>query len=131
MKTLDKVPNLLDLVKNPFLLTLSMEVLPRVVDVGRIQDISRTKITRVALYDEFVEQWLERSKIRAMNNDLSPQAKAAFEDLVDEGFTQTGIHFLKRLAASIYKEQAGHPVVEYSRLKDKKTWKTTVRPTRE
>ncbi|KAF9177808.1 hypothetical protein BGZ51_008355, partial [Haplosporangium sp. Z 767] len=123
LKAFDKVPNLLDLVKNPFLLTLSLEVLPRIVDVGRIQDLSGTKITRVALYDEFVEQWLERSKIRARENDLSPQAKAALNNLVDGGFTQTGIHFLKGLAASIYKEQAGRPVVEYLRFKDERTWK--------
>ncbi|KAF9176501.1 hypothetical protein BGZ51_000523, partial [Haplosporangium sp. Z 767] len=123
LKAFEKVPNLLDLVKNPFLLTLSLEVLPRIVDVGRIQDISGTKITRAALYDEFMEQWLERSKIRARENDLSPQAKTAFNNLVEGGFTQTGIHYLKRLAASIYKEQAGHPVVKYMRFKDERTWK--------
>ncbi|KAF9176491.1 hypothetical protein BGZ51_000526, partial [Haplosporangium sp. Z 767] len=124
LNAFDKVPNLLDLVKNPFLLALSLEVLPRIVDVGRIQDLSGTKITRVALYDEFMEQWLERSKIRARESDLSPQAKAAFNNLVDGGFTQTGVRFLKTLAASIYKEQAGHPVVEYMRFKDERTWKS-------
>ncbi|KAG0248285.1 hypothetical protein BG011_000251, partial [Mortierella polycephala] len=124
LEALGKVPNLLDLVKNPFLLTLSLEVLPRVVDVGQIQDLSRAKITRVALYDQFVEQWLERGKKRVGGNDLSQQAKSAFDTLVDGGFTQNGIHFLKGLAAAIYKEQAGHPVVEYSRLRDEGTWKT-------
>ncbi|KAF9176902.1 hypothetical protein BGZ51_009439, partial [Haplosporangium sp. Z 767] len=49
---------------------------------------------------------------------------APFNNLVDGGFTQTGIHFLKGLAASIYKEQAGHPVVEYLRFRDERTWKT-------
>ncbi|KAG0249051.1 hypothetical protein BG011_009627, partial [Mortierella polycephala] len=124
MEALGKVPNLLDLVKNPFLLTLSLEVLPRVVDVGQIHDLSGSRITRVALYDEFVEQWLERGKKRVGGNDLSQQAKAAFDTLVDGGFTQNGIHFLKKLAAAVYKEQAGHPVVEYSRLRDEGTWKT-------
>ncbi|KAG0241990.1 hypothetical protein BG011_003397, partial [Mortierella polycephala] len=99
-------------------------VLPRVVGGGRIQDLSGTKITRVELYDEFVEQWLERGKRRVGENEPSPQAKAAFDTLLDGGFTQTGIDFLKRLAGAIYKEQAGHPVVEYSRLRDKETWKT-------
>ncbi|KAG0214057.1 hypothetical protein BGX28_002923 [Mortierella sp. GBA30] len=124
LQALDGLPNLMDLVKNPFLLTLSLEVLPRVVDLSQIHDLSGTKVTRVALFDQFVEQWLERGKKRARSRDLSPQAKTAFDSLVDEGFTQSGIHFLKRLAAAIYREQEGHPVVEYSRLRDDQTWKS-------
>ncbi|KAG0246757.1 hypothetical protein BG011_002354, partial [Mortierella polycephala] len=123
-EALDKVPNLLDLAKNPFLLTLSLEVLPRVVNVGQIQDLSGARITRVALYDQFVKQWLERGKKRVGGNGLSQQAKAAFDTLVDGGFTQSGIHFLKKLASAIYKEQAGYPVIEYSRFRDEGTWKT-------
>ncbi|KAG0345415.1 hypothetical protein BGZ54_005573, partial [Gamsiella multidivaricata] len=123
LEALKQVPNLQELVKNPFLLTLSLEVLPRVVNTGQALDLSRTRITRVALYDQFVEQWLERSKKRVGGNDLSPQAKAAFDTLVDEGFTLNGIGFLKRLAVAIYKKQAGHPVVEYSRARDEGTWK--------
>ncbi|KAG0208213.1 hypothetical protein BGX28_000740 [Mortierella sp. GBA30] len=124
LEALDKIPNLLDLVKNPFLLTLCLEVLPRVVDLGQMQDLSGARITRVALYDQFLEQWLERGKKRLGGMDLSPRAKAAFDTLVDEGFTQNGINFLKRLAAAIYKEQAGQPVVEYLRFRDEGTWKT-------
>ncbi|KAG0247179.1 hypothetical protein BG011_001910, partial [Mortierella polycephala] len=122
LEAFDKVPNLLDLVRNPFLLTLSLEVLPRVVSVEQAKNLSSAKITRVALYDQFVEQWLERGKKRVVGNELSPQARAAFDALMDEGFIQNGIHFLKRLAATIYKEQEGHPVVEYSH-RDYGTWK--------
>ncbi|KAF9271874.1 hypothetical protein BGZ68_002944, partial [Mortierella alpina] len=57
------------------------------------------------------------------NQDLSRRARAAFDGLVDEGFTANGIDFLKRLAAAIYKEQAGLPIVEHSRFKDGNTWK--------
>ncbi|KAG0352695.1 hypothetical protein BGZ54_002621, partial [Gamsiella multidivaricata] len=124
LEALEQVPNLQDLVRNPFLLTLSLEVLPRVVDAGQMQDLSRTRVTRVALYDQFVEQWLERGKKCVGGNELSPQAKAAFDTLVDDGFTLNGTDFLKRLAAAIYREQAGQPVVEYSRSKDEETWKT-------
>ncbi|KAG0248086.1 hypothetical protein BG011_000547, partial [Mortierella polycephala] len=120
---LKNIPNLLDLVKNPFLLSLSLEVLPRVVDVEQTQDLSRSRITRVELYDQFVEHWLERDKKRASGNELSPQAKAAYDTLVDGGFTQNGIHFLKELATAIYKEHGGHPVIEYSHIRDYGTWK--------
>ncbi len=119
---LNQIPHLKELVKNPFLLTLSLEVLPRLV-LDPKQDLSTARITRVALYDEFVEQWLERGKKRLGEKDLSRQEKKAFESLADEGFTQNGIDFLKNLSAAIYEEQGGNPVVEYSHFKDQKTWK--------
>ncbi|KAF9289851.1 hypothetical protein BGZ68_008450, partial [Mortierella alpina] len=120
---LEKIPNLMDLIKNPFLLKLSLDVLPGFVDVDKIQELSNANITRVRLYDRFVEHWLDRGKKRVGNQDLSRRGRAAFDSLVDEGFTANGIDFLKRLAAAIYMEQAGHPIVEYSRFKDAKTWK--------
>ncbi|KAK3807275.1 MAG: hypothetical protein J3Q66DRAFT_418320 [Benniella sp.] len=54
-QALDLIPSLKDLVKNPFLMALSLDVLPRMVDPG--QHLSSTRITRVALYDHFIEQW--------------------------------------------------------------------------
>ncbi|KAF9943704.1 Transducin (beta)-like 1 X-linked receptor 1, partial [Mortierella alpina] len=123
LTVLGKIPSLMDLIRNPFLLTLSLDVLPGLVDVDKTQDLSDVNITRVGLYDRFVEHWLERGKKRVGDRDMSPRTRAAFDTLVDEGFTANGIDFLKRLAAAIYKEQAGHPIVEYSRFKDGNTWK--------
>ena len=120
-KVLDLIPSLKELVKNPFLMSLSLEVLPRMVDPG--QDLSATHITRMALYDQFIEHWLERGKKRLGEKDLSPQAKAAFENLIDEGFTRNGIDYLKKLSVGIYKEQDGQPIVSYSRYKDESSWK--------
>ena len=119
-QALDLIPSLKDLMTNPFLTTLSLEVLPHMVDPGHL---STTQVTRVGLYDHFIEQWLERGKKRIGEKDLSPQAKDEFDRLSDEGFTQNGIGFLKKLAVAIYKEQGGHPVVEYSQSKDEGTWK--------
>ncbi|KAG0345052.1 hypothetical protein BGZ54_005683, partial [Gamsiella multidivaricata] len=122
LKALNLIPSLQDLVKNPFMLTLSMEVLPRMVDPG--QDLSTVRVTRVALYDQFVEQWLERGKKRLVEKkDLSYQEKKVFESLSDDGFAQNGVAFLKALALAMYKEQAGNPVVEYSPFRDRRTWK--------
>ncbi|KAF9362570.1 hypothetical protein BGX34_005917 [Mortierella sp. NVP85] len=120
-KTLGHIRSLKELVTNPFLMSLSLEVLPRMVDPG--QDISVTHITRVALYDQFIEHWLERGKKRLGEQNLGPLARASFESLVDEGFTRNGIDYLKRLSAAIYKEQDGQPIVRYSRHKDQGTWK--------
>ena len=120
-KALDLIPSLKELVKNPFLMSLSLEVLPRMVDPG--QDLSATYITRVALYDHLIQHWLERGKKRLGEKNLSPQARAAFENLIDEGFTLSGIDYLKKLSAAIYTEQDGQPIVTYSRYKDENTWK--------
>jgi len=121
MDVLDLIPSLKELVKNPFMMSLSLEVLPRMVDAG--QDLRATRITRVALYDQFIEHWLERGKKRLGEKNLSPQARAAYESLSDEGFTQSGMDFLKKLCVAMYKEQGGQPIVQYSRYKDEWSWK--------
>ncbi|KAK3821793.1 MAG: hypothetical protein J3Q66DRAFT_427579 [Benniella sp.] len=121
MQALDLIPSLKDLVKNPFLMTLSLDVLPRMVDPG--QHLSGARVTRVSLYDHFVEQWLERGKRRLAEKDMTSRTKEAFEKLSAEGFTQNGIEYLKKLAVAIYKEQDGHPVIEYSQVLDEGSWK--------
>jgi len=122
-KALDLIPSLKELVKNPFLMSLSLEVLPRMVDPGH--DLSATHITRMALYDQFIEHWLERGKKRLGEKNLSPQARSAYESLSDEGFTRNGIDYLKKLSVAIYKEQDGQPIVTYSRYKDENAWKAS------
>jgi len=119
--TLDLIPSLKELVKNPFLMSLSLEVLPRMVDPGH--DLSTTHITRTALYDQFIDHWLERGKKRLGEKNMSEQARSAFENLIDEGFTRNGIDYLKKLSVAIYKEQDGQPIVSYSRYKDENSWK--------
>jgi len=120
-RALERIPSLKELVKNPFLMSLSLEVLPRMIDPG--QDLSVAHITRMALYDQFIEHWLERGKKRLGEMALSPQAGSAFERLVEEGFIRSGIDYLKKLSAAIYKEQCGQPIVTYSRYKDEDSWK--------
>ncbi|KAG0003390.1 hypothetical protein BGZ65_001754, partial [Modicella reniformis] len=120
-RALEDIPTLKELVTNPFLMTLSLEVLPRMVDPS--QQLSATRVTRVALYDQFVEHWLERGKKRLGEKDLNSQERSVFESLSDDGFIWHGLAFLKKLAVAIYKEQDGHPVVIYSHVKREQSWK--------
>ncbi|KAG0019776.1 hypothetical protein BGZ80_005277, partial [Entomortierella chlamydospora] len=120
-KAFRQIPNLQDLVKNPFLLKLAMEVLPQIFE--KRTSTSVTRITSVELYDEFVAQWLERSKIRFGEMDLSIHDKGAFKRLSDSGFKMNGIRYLKELSTAIYDNQGGNPTVSYSEHRDKKTWK--------
>jgi WD40 repeat protein len=121
-QALDLIPSLKELVRNPFMMTLTLEVMPRMMDPG--EHLSSTQFTMVDLYDHFIEHWLERGKKRLGEKKMNPQSKAAYESMIDEGFTQNGIDFLKKLSIAIYKEQDGQPIVEYSRYKDEHSWKS-------
>ncbi|KAF9357994.1 hypothetical protein BGX26_002680 [Mortierella sp. AD094] len=55
-----QVPNLQDLVRNPFLLKLALGVLPEVLETN--SRFSAARITRVKLYDRFVGQWIDSAK---------------------------------------------------------------------
>ncbi|KAF9916324.1 hypothetical protein BX616_004051 [Lobosporangium transversale] len=115
---LKQVPSLQGLVRNPFLLSLSLEVLPQMADPYR----GSTEVKRVSLYDQYIQLWLERGKKR-LNGTLKSKDRRTFEILCDEGFAQNGIRYLTALATAIYRNQGGSSVVDYSPFQDKGTWK--------
>ncbi|KAF9086992.1 hypothetical protein BGX23_008423 [Mortierella sp. AD031] len=118
MDRLQAIPNLMELVKNPFLLTLSLKALP-----ADASDLAKVRLTRLSLYDMFINQWLEINKQRLRSIKLSVETQRALDDLLDEGFQTIAVGFLKDLAAAIFKEQDGNPVVQYTHRSDKGTWK--------
>ncbi|KAG9064388.1 hypothetical protein KI688_003576 [Linnemannia hyalina] len=120
---LDAIPNLMDLVRNPFLLTLSLEVLPTVVQ-GKT-DLSRLQITRTELYDTFVRHWMVVNKCRLedQRQKLDRKTQVAFQELLEAGFEQSGVKFQQDLAAEIFVHQQGRPVVDYINKNDKSSWK--------
>ncbi|KAG0289599.1 WD_REPEATS_REGION domain-containing protein, partial [Linnemannia gamsii] len=80
MDRLTTIPNLLELVRNPLLLSLALEALPGVTE-GK-WDLSAIKITRVQLYDTFVNHWLDVNKRRLERNDaLSMDDRDMFNQL--------------------------------------------------
>ncbi|OAQ25866.1 WD40 repeat-like protein [Linnemannia elongata AG-77] len=118
---LTTIPNLMDLARNPFLLTLALESLPRVVRGAT--NLSSIHITRVELYDIFVEHWLGVNKRRLQSQKLRVDDQITFNELKDDGFERNGIKFQQDLAAAIFREQDGKPVVDYSHRRDKNSWK--------
>ncbi|CAO3565262.1 unnamed protein product [Mortierella alpina] len=121
MKKLRSIPNLMELVKNPFLLSLALRALPGVVKDGA--DITSIKVTRLTLYNSFIDQWLDISKQRLRTLKLSAEADSARQELLEEDFSLIALDFLKNLAAVIFKKQDGNPVVQYTQRSDKTTWK--------
>ncbi|KAG0258233.1 WD_REPEATS_REGION domain-containing protein [Linnemannia exigua] len=69
MRMLTTIPNLMDLVKNPFLLTLTLEALPGVT--RNQQELSTIKLTRVQLYDHFSNEWLGVNMRRLRDSTLT------------------------------------------------------------
>ncbi|KAG0073849.1 hypothetical protein BGZ90_011247 [Linnemannia elongata] len=122
MNKLTTIPNLMDLVKNPFLLSLALEALPGIVK-GK-QDLSVIKVTRAQLYDTFVEHWSEVNKRRLRSNTLSTEDRAVLDDLLDAGFISASMEYSTRLALAIFEKQDGNPIVQYVHYKDKNTWKS-------
>ncbi|KAF9537274.1 hypothetical protein EC957_008518 [Mortierella hygrophila] len=121
MYKLSVIPNIMDLVKNPFLLTLALKALPGLVALNK--DLASVRITRVRLYDMFVDQWLETNRLRIQPNKLSQKDLEAYTSLMDDDFIGCGISYLLRLAAAIFKEQNGNPVVQYVHRQDRNSWK--------
>ncbi|KAF9147856.1 hypothetical protein BG015_010431 [Linnemannia schmuckeri] len=121
MNKLIKIPGLIELVSNPFLLTLALRALPMVVRSEK--SLSEIRLTRVELYDTFTEQWLETNKRRLEGSLLSLEAQATFDNLLEAGFIQCGISYQKDLASAIFQHQDGAPVVEYTNLRESRTWK--------
>ncbi|KAF9090797.1 WD_REPEATS_REGION domain-containing protein, partial [Mortierella sp. GBA35] len=121
MDKLATIPNLMDLVKNPFLLTLALEALPGVIE-GR-QDLSNIRITRVQLYDTFVEHWFEVNKRRLEAGVFSREEHDILDQLLEAGFTSMGTEYSMRLSSAIFDKQDGNPVVQYVHLKDRASWK--------
>jgi WD40 repeat protein len=122
MNRLTTIPNLLDLVRNLFLLSLALEALSGVTE-GK-QDLSAIKITRVQLYDTFVNHWLDVNKRRLeRNNALSMDDRDMLSQLVNAGFTSLGLDYGTRLARAIFDRQNGNPVIKYVHLNDSSTWR--------
>ncbi|KAG0318080.1 hypothetical protein BGZ97_004367 [Linnemannia gamsii] len=121
MDKLTAIPNVMDLVKNPFLLTLALKALPGLAASNK--DLTRVRITRAGLYDKFIDQWLETNRLRLQNNTLRNNEQEAFNALEDDDFIGCGIDYLRRLSAAIFEKQDGNPVVQYIHRQDKNSWK--------
>ncbi|KAF9126089.1 hypothetical protein BGW39_006873 [Mortierella sp. 14UC] len=121
MDKLTKVPKLMSLVKNPFLLVLALRALPEIVD--GVLDIAQVEVTRVRIYETSIRQWLDINQRRLRSSRLSVEETKTLEELIEGDFTEIAIKFLKNLATAIFKLQDGNPVVRYVHVEDKGTWK--------
>ncbi|KAF9118780.1 WD_REPEATS_REGION domain-containing protein, partial [Mortierella sp. 14UC] len=121
MRMLTTIPNLMDMVKNPFLLTLTLEALPGVTRSH--QELSTINITRVQLYDHFVNEWLGVNMRRLQDSTMTDDERQMLGHMVEKGFISLGVDYSKRLALAIFDEHDGNPVVTYIHLDHRDTWR--------
>ncbi|KAG0285726.1 hypothetical protein BGZ96_010056 [Linnemannia gamsii] len=121
MLMLSKIPNLMDMVKNPFLLTLTLEALPGVTKSQ--QELSDISISRVQLYDHFVNEWLNVNMRRLRESSLTHDEREMLEHMIEKGFILLGVDFSKRLALAIFEKHYGNPVIQYLHYDHKNSWR--------
>ena len=64
-KAIEEIAGLKDLIKTPFMLKLTMQVLPQIFEkYSRENTLERKRITQAALYDVFIEQWFIRQALK-------------------------------------------------------------------
>ncbi|KAG0045796.1 hypothetical protein BGZ83_008991 [Gryganskiella cystojenkinii] len=121
MARLRGVTHLMDLVKNPFLLKMVLDTLPKIA-------AATTQMTRAELYDVFVELHFENEQERLISqrsrNTMEADCLAVFREIEGEDFIDLGIDFSKRLSGMIFKEQGGVNSIEFSAASNNDLWKT-------
>ncbi|KAF8927004.1 hypothetical protein BGZ47_002423 [Haplosporangium gracile] len=112
-KKLSVIPNVMNLVSNPFLLTLALKVIPsRSIEA---LDSKGLEAMQHDLYDSFIQEWVWLHQRRLQGTILKHDIRAAFDILLRDGFFRCVTDYLKRLADAIYQHQDGRPVVKFSR----------------
>ncbi|KAF9119269.1 ubiquitin-protein transferase activating protein [Mortierella sp. 14UC] len=121
MQQLTAIPNLMDLVRNPFILCIALEALPGATEGNK--DLTAVGITRAQLYDRFVDHWLDTNKRRLEGSNLSDEDREMLDHLRDADFIHMGIDYCTRLAYAIFDKHNGNPSVHYVHLTNKDPWK--------
>ncbi|KAF9432262.1 hypothetical protein BGZ76_011056 [Entomortierella beljakovae] len=124
-KTIKRIQGLSDLVKNPFLLKLTINILPDLLESESSNDQKVSTITRVELYDTFIKQWLERAGAALRRVEHNSTDKMNIIRLSRSGFPLCGLRYLKDLATEIYKTTKGipGPIISYKTQSERGGWK--------
>ncbi|WP_284270929.1 NACHT domain-containing protein, partial [Mycoavidus cysteinexigens] len=102
-------PSLKELVSNPFLLKITLSVLPELSQRGQIENQS---LTRIAIYDQFVKSWFDRSQQRLDQIlELNSKERDEFKKIERGGFANFGVEYSQELALEMY--QAGEVIASY------------------
>ncbi|GAM52812.1 hypothetical protein EBME_1275 [bacterium endosymbiont of Mortierella elongata FMR23-6] len=119
---LAQIPNVKELLGTPFLLKMALSVLPTLEKPRPAQ----RALTRIKLYEQFVQTWFERSLARldAIQSKLMETEQKAFRGLKDEGFIEHSQTFNTQFALEMSKAQTTvaeySPIASLGKLQDKR-----------
>ncbi|WP_284271432.1 NACHT and WD40 repeat domain-containing protein, partial [Mycoavidus cysteinexigens] len=108
--TLARIPNVKELLGTPFLLKMALSVLPTLNETR----LGHLALTRIKLYEQFVQTWFERSLARldAIQSKLTDAEQKVLRSLKDEGFIEHSQTFNTQFALKM--SSAKTTVAEYS-----------------
>ncbi|KAF9432568.1 hypothetical protein BGZ76_010624 [Entomortierella beljakovae] len=109
-KAINEVPDLLDMIKNPFLLKLALEALPGLISEEIV--FSTARITRVQLYDEFVIRWSDKSRGDFIQKQSDERYSLFVESVVQGDYKKSCFAYLRDYSTALYVNQGGKPVVD-------------------
>ncbi|CAG8672394.1 26601_t:CDS:2, partial [Racocetra persica] len=100
IRSIDKIPQLEDLVCNPILLKITLTVLPGIF-IDRETTSQINQINRKVLYDEFLKKWFERAQNRLNKIQLKLEERKEFDHLNND-FTEHCLQFGKEFAFKMF-----------------------------
>ncbi|GAM52755.1 hypothetical protein EBME_1218 [bacterium endosymbiont of Mortierella elongata FMR23-6] len=123
-ETIKSIPKFNELVNNPFILRLALEIMP----LWEKEDVNRLKqgagITRLDLYDLFIQEWFARAKARLEDRrHLTESEQLIFQEL-GENFEGYGIEFSQCLAVELYENPLHQGVMDHTTFESKRAWET-------
>ncbi|KAF9934216.1 hypothetical protein FBU30_002909 [Linnemannia zychae] len=119
MDRLNIIPNLMDLIKNPILLSLCLKTLPTIAQNNI--DLKKLQMTRIQLYDRSVMHLLNVDHRRILTT-LSEKAENELGTFKEGGFQKHGFEYQMDLAKEMFHKLKGGTIVEFSSNRDKSTW---------
>ncbi|KAF9118994.1 wD repeat domain, partial [Mortierella sp. 14UC] len=112
MDTLTDIPNLMELVENPYILSFILGLLPLLTTPTH--NLSRSGVSLDAVYKHIFDNWMEVGKRRLFSKEKNKGESEAFEEMIECGFEEVCMEYLLDLAVEVFKNQDDVSFVQYT-----------------
>ncbi|KAF8926750.1 hypothetical protein BGZ58_010945 [Dissophora ornata] len=118
MERLEGIANWVELVGNPLMLKMVLEILPDIAE-------SKPQVARADVYDAFVEKnfYKEHGRLKKQRHRMDRDSLAVFNPMTRDEFILLGIDFSKRLSGFIFTENNGVNSVDIAAAERERGWK--------
>ncbi|KAF9911790.1 hypothetical protein EC991_002092, partial [Linnemannia zychae] len=112
MDALTNIPNLMELVENPYILSFILKLLPTITTPT--QDVSKPGVSLDAVYKHIFDNWMEVGKRRLRSKEMSRGEREAFDEMTDYGFEAECMRYLQDLAVEVFRNQTDVSFIQYT-----------------